>query len=135
MYLKKHVHSGWFATRSFFKPIPMTNHIPWLQRLDEFILTNVGTNNLTNQELAAASRVSERQLHRKIKAHTGYSTQRYIRKKKLELAMAYLKKGRYRTVKETASAVGYSNSSHFIQLFEQEYGQKPYSVLQAAGWR
>ena len=49
--------------------------------------------------------------------------------------MQYLNLGKFRTVKETAHAVGFKNSSYFIRQFEKEFGARPFRVLQEAGWR
>jgi len=50
-------------------------------------------------------------------------------------AKNYLKAGPLKTVKATAEAVGYRNTSYFIRQFEKEFGLKPLKFLQESGWR
>ncbi len=107
----------------------------WLARLDRIILEHISDVELDNKRLADDMGISERQLFRKIKAMTGKSPQKYLRQNRLEQARQYLEQGRYRTVKETAFAVGYVNASYFTRQFEAEFGTQPYQILKAAGWR
>lgn len=107
----------------------------WLVRIDQVVFQNLSDNNLNNELIADAVQISERHLFRRVKQITGLSPQKYIRQYKLECAMRYLKNGRFKTVKETATAIGYSNTSYFITQFEKTYGQKPFQVLRESGWR
>lgn len=107
----------------------------WLDRLDRIIESDLGASTLNNEQIAKDLAISERQLFRKMKALTGLSPQKYLRQIRLQTAMKFLRTGRYRTVKETSYAVGYSNVSYFITQFELEYGVKPLQVLQEEGWR
>lgn len=113
---------------------PETNN-PWLQRIKEVIEKKLVTGDLTNDVLALEVGISERHLFRRMKDLTGYTPQQYIRQYRLEQAMQFLKDGTFRTVKDTAQAVGYINISYFINQFEKKYGQKPLEVLQERGWR
>lgn len=107
----------------------------WLLRFDRIIEKYVGEETLDNERIAKELAVSERNLFRKVKEFTGLSPQKYLRQYRLHQAIKYLKNGRYRTVKETANAVGYSNVSYFISLFEGTFGVKPLRILQDEGWR
>ena len=107
----------------------------WLARLDRIILERISDVELDNKKLAEKMGISERQLFRKVKALVGKSPQKYLRQSRLGQAKQYLEQGRYRTVKETAFAVGYVNGSYFARQFEAEFGAQPYQILKAAGWR
>lgn len=107
----------------------------WLLRLDIIIEKYAGEATLDNERLAKELAVSERNLFRKVKEITGMSPQKYLRQYRLHQAIKYLKNGRYRTVKETANAVGYSNVSYFISIFESVFGVRPFQILQDEGWR
>ena len=107
----------------------------WLSRLDDNIDQHITHASLNNETLARTIAVSERHLFRSVKAATGLSPQKYLRQYRLKKAKQYLVNGKFRKVKEAAHAVGYSNTSYFISEFEKEFGKKPLSVLQAAGWR
>lgn len=107
----------------------------WLQRLNALIENNLANNQLTNDEIAHKMKVSDRQLFRKVNEFAGHSPKKYLKKYRLKRAMSFLRNGDFRTVNETAFAVGYVNVSYFINQFEMEYGVTPLKVLQAEGWR
>lgn len=115
--------------------MPLDEPNKWLLRLDKIIEKQIGEAALDNERLAKELAVSERNLFRKVKEMTGLSPQKYLRQYRMHQAIKYLKSGRYRTVKETANAVGYANVSYFISLFEDKFGVKPLRVLQEEGWR
>ncbi len=107
----------------------------WLKRLDQIITKNLNDNTFCNQHIVNGLGISERQLIRKVKERSGMSPRKYIRQFRLTKAMSYLKSGKYKTVKDTSLAVGISKVSYFISQFEQNFGKKPYQVLQDNGWR
>ena len=107
----------------------------WTDRLERVITDYATDPSFDNVELARKLLVSERNLFRKVKRATGYSPNQYIQKYRLQLAMDHLINGKYRTVNETANAIGYVNVSYFISVFEKEYGKTPLTVLQENGWR
>ena len=107
----------------------------WLSRLHQIMETTPANENLTNKTLAAKLEISERDLFRKVKEQTGLSPQKLLRRHHLQKAMQFLKNGKYKTVKETGNAVGYSNISYFIIQFEKEFGKRPFQVLKEQGWR
>lgn len=113
----------------------MTGPKKWLERFDQILGSEPEIPAFSNQQLAKALEVSERDLFRKVKKATGLSPQKYLRQYRLKRAMSFLIVGRYRTVKETAQAIGYSKVSYFIAQFEKEYGRTPLKVLQENGWR
>lgn len=107
----------------------------WLGRLNLIIERNIDNTALNNEILAEEISISERHLFRRVKELTGLSPQKYLRHYRLQRAMRILLNGRHRKVKEAGAAVGYANTSYFIRQFELEFGRKPLSVLQEAGWR
>jgi len=113
----------------------MSGDEKWLKRLHEIITENIKDVTLNNERLAVELPISERQLFRKIKKITGYSPQKYLSHYRLNIANEYLKKGTYKTVKETSFAVGFRNTSYFIRQFERKFGKKPLQVLREEGWR
>ena len=113
----------------------MTAENKWLTRLDQIVIEHIDDASLNNEIIATKIDISERHLFRRVKTLTGMSPNKYIRKYRLELAKKYLEKGTFKTVKDTAAAVGFINISYFINQFEQEFGRKPLSVLREAGWR
>lgn len=107
----------------------------WSTRLDNVIHKHSTNSAFNNKKLAQELEISQRDLFRKVKKATGYSPNQYIQRHRLQLALKYLKNGKYRTVNETAQAIGYSNVSYFISQFEKRYKCKPLKILQKYGWR
>lgn len=58
---------------------------------------------------------------------TGRSIGEYVRQLRMEHALELLESGR--SVLQTATAVGYSNPSHFSAAFKKQYGRLPSSCL------
>ena len=119
----------------FHNAIPMPVVTQWLCQLDLIMDKYLEDPAFGNEKLAEEIAISQRHLFRRVKQLTGLSPHKYRRRYRLQLAMQYLQNGTYRTVKETADAIGYINTSYFIRQFEGEFGQKPLSVLKEAGWR
>lgn len=107
----------------------------WLARLDQIVRENSSDGGLDNASLAARMEISERHLFRRVKELTDLSPQQYVRQHRLHLARQYLENGTYKTVRETAAAVGYVSTSYFISQFEKEFGKRPLAVLREWGWR
>ena len=124
-----------FANHKNHFQVPLPGTQKWLSRLHQIIDRNPVNPELNNQKLAQKLEVSERDLFRKVKKITGLSPQKYLRRYRLHKAMQFLENGKFRTVKETGYAVGYSNVSYFITQFEKEFGKKPFQVLKENGWR
>lgn len=109
--------------------------INWLKRLDVIIESNLGLLSLKNEKLAELLEISERQLFRKVKRLANLTPQKYLLKYRLSESMEFLKTGKFRTVKETAFAIGYSNAGIFAGHFKKEFGKEPLQVLKENGWR
>ena len=123
------------TSKHFIQAVSMSGTKKWLNRFNQILEKNLDDSFFSNQQLAAAMKISERHLFRKVKETSGLSPQKYLSQYRLKRAMKYLKEGKYRTVKETAYAVGFKNVSYFIRQFEKEFGEKPLQVLQDSGWR
>jgi len=107
----------------------------WLSRLQAVITSHPTSTAMDNKKMAHALGTSERDLFRKVKKMTGLTPQKFLRKHRLNYAMELLVSGKYRTVKETCYAVGYSNASYFVEQFKKEYNRSPLQVLRDNGWR
>lgn len=84
---------------------------------------------LTNPELTVdlfsnEMNVSRMQLHRKLKALTGYSTTEFLRTQRLKLAAQLLKGGKI-SVSEVGYTVGFNDISYFGKCFKKEFGCAP----------
>ena len=73
--------------------------------------------------MAAALKISERQLQRKVKALTDRSPVQYLRGFRLEKSLPYLRE-RF-PVGEAAKAVGFSSHAYFTCCFKVKFGIMP----------
>lgn len=96
-------------------------------------LQKVLDEHLTNSEFSAsvfceAMGVSRMQLHRKMKALTGYSTTEFIRNQRLKLAKQLIEQDKI-SISEVGYTVGFNDPSYFSKCFKQEFGQSPTDFL------
>lgn len=82
----------------------------------------------TTDEFAREMCMSRSNLHLKMKALTGESTNDFIRRTRLRKASELLKTRRY-TVAEVSAMVGYSTPSYFATAFKNFFGHSPSSLL------
>lgn len=68
--------------------------------------------------------MSRSNLHRKVKALTGESSTKFIRRLRLERSKELLKGGEL-TISEIAYEIGFNDPSYFSKSFSQEYGVSP----------
>ena len=72
--------------------------------------------------------VSRMQLHRKLKALTGYSTSEFIRNQRLKLAKQLIEQDKI-SISEVGYTVGFNDPSYFSKCFKQDFGQSPSEYL------
>ncbi|MBK8506661.1 MAG: response regulator [Saprospiraceae bacterium] len=101
----------------------------FVDRIKSLVLENVSDEKYGINELCFRLRISRTQLHRKLKAITGLSTSHVIRSIRLIHAKELLLKSDL-NVSEVGYAVGFSNRSHFTQVFTKEFGKPPSSFKQ-----
>lgn len=101
-----------------------------LKRAVEIMEKHMDDVEFTTDEFAREMRMSRSNLHVKMKAVTGESTNEFIRKMRFSKACKLLKEGRY-TVSEISVMVGYNTPSYFATSFKKyfdclpsEYGKK-----------
>jgi len=73
--------------------------------------------------MAAEMGMSERQLQRKLRRCTGRSPTEYVRTFRLSRSLEHLLAGA--SVRDTATAVGFSSQAYFASCFKAEYGRTP----------
>ena len=88
---------------------------------------------LTNSEFSASvfcktMGVSRMQLHRKLKAITGYATTEFIRNQRLKLAKQLIEQNKI-SISEVGDTVGFKYHSYFSKCFKQAFGQSPTDFL------
>lgn len=100
----------------------------FLQRFDDLILENLDNDNLDISLLLSSFNMSYSTFYRKIKGLTNITAKEYIKKKRLQKAMEFLKTGRY-NVSEVCYMVGYGHLGNFREAFKAEYNMTPSQVL------
>lgn len=82
----------------------------------------------TTDEFARHMCMSRSNLHLKMKALTGESTNDFVRRVRMQKAVELLKTRRY-TVAEVSAMVGYNTPAYFATAFKAFYGRTPSSLL------
>jgi len=102
------------------------NHkrISFLGKADRAILEHLEEEDFSVNHLADAICLSRSQVHRKIKAITGYSASIYIRMLRLQKAKELLTVEEL-TISEIAYQVGFKSPVYFSQIFKKTFGISP----------
>lgn len=74
--------------------------------------------------LFAQARVSESQVRRQFKTHTGKTPGQYLTMLRMQAAQYFLRVGRH-NVKEAAHAVGYRDAKYFARQYARHWGHPP----------
>lgn len=100
----------------------------WLERLESEVRESVQDDRLTVQLIASKVFLSERQLHRRLKAITGLSPNEYLREIRLQEARRLLEGRLVRSVKEAAFRVCFRDEKYFAQIFKARFGKNPSEI-------
>lgn len=98
--------------------------LSFLDKADGAILEHLEEEDFSVNHLANAICLSRSQVHRKIKAITGYSTSIYIRMIRLQKAKELLTVEDL-TISEIAYRVGFKSPVYFSQIFKKTFGKSP----------
>ncbi|WP_426791840.1 helix-turn-helix domain-containing protein [Sphingobacterium sp. WOUb80] len=109
-----------------FYPILFDFANPWKIDILEFLNNNF-MDDLSIEEIAAYTGRSLSTFKRDFKNISNISPQKWILKKRLEVAYQMLKEGK--RVSEVYVEVGFKNPSHFSTAFKKEYNLAPTEVL------
>ncbi|MDZ4680127.1 MAG: response regulator [Saprospiraceae bacterium] len=99
----------------------------FLKKVREAVETNLEDETFSVVELGAAVNMSRSQLHRKLKALTGYAPNEVIRNMRLERAKAMLEK-RAGNASEIAYMTGFNSPAYFAKCFKDYFGISPSEV-------
>lgn len=95
-----------------------------LEKVKKFVDEHLSEPSLNVEAVAEYVGMSRVHLHRKLKELMGQSTSDYIRTLRLRNAGVLLK-GKKLNISEVAYALGFTNLSHFCNLFREFYGMSP----------
>ena len=96
-----------------------------LAQLNELIKANIDNAQFDIKELAEGMHMSERTLHRKVKAMTGLAPNQYVRELKMQKARELIRKNKDYNMKQIALAIGMNNQTYFAKLYKQHFGNLP----------
>ncbi|MEM9835974.1 MAG: AraC family transcriptional regulator, partial [Bacteroidota bacterium] len=109
---------------------PSAEVVDWLAQFREHVEKMIeDQQQITISSLAASHHLSERQLLRRIKEETDFTTSQYVREIRLLLTKRWIEEKRYDKVKEVARAAGFKSYAHFSDLFTKRFGQSPKHFL------
>ncbi|MDO3695562.1 ATP-binding protein [Wenyingzhuangia sp. chi5] len=100
----------------------------FLMMITDIIEKNIANPDLNVSFLCTEVGVSQKQLYRKIKGLTGFTTIDYIRSIRMKKAAILLSNKNF-TVAEVMYEVGFSNHSYFAKCFSAEFGKTPRQFL------
>ena len=100
----------------------------WLSEFDQYILENLGESRLSVDSIAAHFDISRRQFYRIVKSLTNQTPHNYLNQIRFNKALEYLENGTFRTVAETAKAVGFADTVYFARKFRERFGVLPSEV-------
>lgn len=96
----------------------------FVQDVHNIIMTRLDDYDLTVQDIAETVYLSTSQVHRKLKALTGLSTNHFIRAVRLQEACRLLKDPG-RSITSIAFDTGFQHPDYFAKVFHQEYNMTP----------
>jgi len=103
--------------------LPFKEDRQWIDKVEQIVNNNLSNNNFTVAQLANHMFISERQLRRRFKQLIDMTPARYLRKKRLTQAHAFLLQKEFKTVIQVAQAVGYKDVGTFKDNYRATYGE------------
>ncbi|MFT5166005.1 MAG: signal transduction histidine kinase/CheY-like chemotaxis protein [Saprospiraceae bacterium] len=110
-------------------PILSKEDEEWLRDIEQLLADQLSNSYYSIPQLAHDQAISERQLRRRLKQLTGLSPLHYIKEIRLQKARQLLEQKQYKTVAQTAAAVGFQNAATFSRNFYRLFGKMPSDYL------
>ncbi|RIV23868.1 response regulator [Fibrisoma montanum] len=104
---------------------------PFLTRLYALLEANLSNPRLSVDQLTDELAMSRTNLHRKVKALTGFSANEVVRHYRLKAATTLLRQGLNSA--QTADRVGFESPSYFAKCFREVYGVTPAEFVRKQG--
>lgn len=102
----------------------------WNEVLHQHLEAKFDESELTITKLADLMFMSERQLYRRMKEEFGVTPKEYVNHFRFKKAYNFLTQGTYKTVRETANAVGFKDIVYFARQFKNRFGMLPSEVAE-----
>ena len=93
-------------------------------QLQEYIDTNCKNNQLGIPDICDHFALSTSSLYRKVKCKTGLSPKEFITEVRLQKARKLLLENNQLTAKDLATEIGYTNYTHFANLYFERFGKQ-----------
>ncbi|MEL7145492.1 MAG: ATP-binding protein, partial [Bacteroidota bacterium] len=103
----------------------------FLKKVNELIIEQLGDDGFGVNQLSEMMGLSRSQLHRKLKAISGFSANELIRNIRLEKAMEQLS-NQMGSISEVAYQTGFSSPAYFATCFREKYGYAPSELLKSS---
>lgn len=110
--------------RNLDRTAPNGDCIARINRAIDFVVRHLGEP-LSLHDVARAAKFSPYHFHRVFRALTGETLNQFVKRLRLEKALALLAHQRGKTLTEIALASGFSSPSDFSRCFKQRYGVAP----------
>ncbi|MEM9821165.1 MAG: ATP-binding protein [Bacteroidota bacterium] len=101
----------------------------WLSALEKQLQSQLDNSKYSIAQLADDLAISERQLRRRIKQLIGITPAQYLKAVRLKKARQLLEQKTFKTVAQTATAVGFQDVKVFSRNFYQQFGRYPSEYL------
>lgn len=102
----------------------------FLNYITEIIEQNLSNSDLNVTKLAELSGYHSKQIYRRVKQLTGYTTVDYIKGIRMKKAAMLLSKKQF-MISEVMYMVGFSDSSYFSKCFVEKYGKTPKQYMES----
>ena len=100
------------------------NDQAFLKHLKQVVEAHITNPEFTADKFSKLMNMSRMQLHRKLKALTGFSTSKFILSQRLKIAAKMLVNKEV-NISEIAYQVGFSDPSYFNRCFKKQFGKTP----------
>lgn len=101
-----------------------------LKILEKEVFDNINDTTFNVLRLAEAAAMSERQLYRYVRQHTGLTPANFIKEIRLQKAMDLLQKRVYNRTAQLSYAVGFQQPAYFSSVFRKRFGRLPNEYLE-----
>ncbi|MFN0015787.1 MAG: ATP-binding protein [Saprospiraceae bacterium] len=111
------------------RPVITRADAEWLEEVEGKLNKYLPEADLKMERVAAELFLSHRQFSRKLKSLTGLTPSQYLKEIRLNCGKELLLNKQYKTIKEVATAVGFTDARHFSDLFQAHFGAPPSGFL------
>lgn len=110
---------------------PSAADLIWLEEFENIVRKYIGKIDLSLNLICVDLGISERALFRRVDRIVGITPSRLVRIIRLQVALAAIRTGKYRTVSEVSALAGFNTPSYFSRIFEKIYGVNILTLLRS----